>query len=351
MVIARTRGLDAAGRGAPPSRDSTTVLTWVLPHLIAHVTARGYDTTRFGQIPGLRGRDLNDPDTRVADIAAADAWKLGQEITGDDVLGLHMAEAIPAGALDLLEYAFRASPTLQSGLEQLARYGRVVSDRAAARLRIDGDVFEITFGGGTQPQRVEFAIAFLIRIAREAAGVSFVPLEVRFEHSRPESLLEHRAFYRAPVRFDQPLNQLLLARSDVARPLRSADAALSGVVNRRLEKMLAQIPASTDPMASRAGRTLLDAMTRGEPTAAAVAREIGVSERTLHRRLRHEGTSFRKILDTVRADVAASLLQEPSIGTAEIAYLLGYSDPAAFHRAFRRWTGQTPLTFRQSQRR
>ena len=94
---------------------------------------------------GLRGKDLTDPDTRVADAVAAEVWRLAEAITSDDVLGLHLAEAVPAGTLDLLEYAFRASPTLGSGLEQVARYGRVVSDRAASRLRLVGDVVEISW--------------------------------------------------------------------------------------------------------------------------------------------------------------------------------------------------------------
>jgi hypothetical protein len=145
---------------------TTTTVAWLLPHLIAHVAGRGCTTTPMRNLPGLQGRNLHDPDLRVADATAVDAWRLAVEVTGDEVLGLHMAQAVPKGALDLLEYAFRSSTTLESGLEQLARYGRAVSDRAAARLVWEGEALAVTWDGSVQRQRVDFALAFVVRLAR-----------------------------------------------------------------------------------------------------------------------------------------------------------------------------------------
>lgn len=331
-----------------------TVLTWVLRHLLAHVAARGHDATPLRHVAGLRGRDLEDPDARVPDAAASEAWRLAEQISGDDVLGLHMAQALPRGAMDLLEYAFRSSPSLETAFEQVARYGRVVSDRASLSLSLDDRALAVTIAPRPHPasqrQRAEFYLAFLVRLARESTGTSLAPLEVRFAHRAPESLFEHRAFFRAPLRFDEPSNQLLLARSDAALPIQSADAGLLGVARRRLDKMLAQIPAQDLSTAAQVRRVLLENLARGEPTAATVARELGLSARTLQRRLRAEGTWVRGILDAVRGELALALLREPGIGIAEIAYFLGYSEPAAFHRSFRRWTGQTPLAYRRSVR-
>ena len=96
----------------PRSRQTSTVVAWILPNLLAHVAERGYDATPLRRLPGLAGRDLDDPDARVADASAAEAWHLAEQITGDDAIGLHMAQSVPAGALDILEYAFRSSPTV-----------------------------------------------------------------------------------------------------------------------------------------------------------------------------------------------------------------------------------------------
>jgi AraC-like DNA-binding protein len=339
---------EKTGRDRLRQRPTGTSLAWVLPHLVAHVAARGRDATPIRRLPGLRAKNFDDPDTRVADSTAVDAWRLAGQITDDDALGLHMAQAIPAGTFDVLEYAFRSSPTLGSALEQLARYGRVINDRAGARLLFQDDAIAVTTGPPTERQRVEFAFAFLIRLARETTGTSLTPLEVRFVHAPPESLVEHRAFFRAPLHYDALSNQLVLARSDTTRPLVSADHALAGVVRRRLDKMLTQIPLEDEPIAARVRRMLLDSLARGEGSADAIARELGVSKRTLHRRLRAEGASLRGILDEVRGEVATTLLRGTSLGTGEVAFVLGYSEPAAFHRFFRRWTGQTPRDFRRA---
>ena len=119
---------------------------------------------------------------------------------------------------------------------------------------------------------------------------------------------------------------------------------------RRLDKMLTQALAQGDSTSAIVRRLLLENLARGEPSAAQTARELGLSERTLHRRLRDEGTSFRNILDTIRGELATELLSEPRIGIGEIAFVLGYSEPAAFYRFFRRLTGQTPLAYRHGSR-
>jgi hypothetical protein len=161
--------------GTPRSRQTSTVLAWILPHLLAHVAECGYDATPLRRLPGLAGLDLDDPDVRVADASAGEAWHLAEQITGDDAIGLHMAQSIPAGALDILEYAFRSSPTVGSGLDQLARYVRAVSDRAGAALDIVGDALAFTWGKPAQAHRVEFAFALIVRMAREATGTSLAP--------------------------------------------------------------------------------------------------------------------------------------------------------------------------------
>ena len=171
--------------GTPRARQTHTVLAWILPELLAHVAECGYDATPLRRLPGLAGRDLDDPDVRVADASAADAWHLAEQITGDDSIGLHMAQSIPAGALDILEYAFRSSPTVGSGLDQLSRYVRAVIDRAAARFDIVGDALAVTWVKPAEPHRVEFAFAMIVRMAREATGLSLAPREVQFAHRPP----------------------------------------------------------------------------------------------------------------------------------------------------------------------
>jgi AraC-like DNA-binding protein len=323
-------------------------VAWVLPHLIAFVAAQGRDATPMRQLPGVRGRDLGDPDLRVPEGALVEIWRLARQITGDDKVGLRLANVVPAGTFDLLEYAFRSSATLSSGLDQIARFGRVMSDRAAPVISREDDSLAIIWGEVAPPPRVDFAMALVVRLAREATGADIIPLDVSLMHASQGRADDHRAFFQGRVRFEQPANRLTFAASDANRPLRSADSALAGVVRRRLEKMLAQLHEASDSVSDRLRRVLLPTLARGEPTAAMASRELAMSQRTLQRRLQSEDTSFTRVLDGVREELARALLREPGVGIAEIAFLLGYSEPAAFHRSFRRWTEQTPLEYRRA---
>ena len=259
----------------------STIVAWAITHLLAHVASSGKDVSPILCLPGFRGRDLDDPDLRLPDSVARETWRLAGEITGDEALGLHMAQALPPGALDLLEYAFRASPTLELGLKELERYGRLMSDRAAARIAYEGDTLVATLGReGVAPmlrQRAEFSIAIALRLAREATGTQLSPVEVHFAHRGGDDLLEHREFFRAPLRFEQAANRLLISRADAERPLCGADPALRGIVRRRLDRMLAVSPPEGDGTSAAVRRVLMETLDLGQTAAAAVARELGMS--------------------------------------------------------------------------
>ena len=132
-----------------------------------------------------------------------------------------------------------------------------------------------------------------------------------------------------------------------ARPLPEADAALSAIVRRRLDQVLpgAVLPTSAS-LSARVRRMLVEDLGQTTLTADSVAKALAMSRRTLTRRLGEESTSFRAILDDVRAELSRALLQDRSLSIADVAFFLQYSEPAAFHRSFRRWTGETPQHYR-----
>jgi AraC-like DNA-binding protein len=327
-----------------------TVSGWVLPYLMVLVASQGHDPAAMSQLPGLAG--LDDPDVRVPERSAQEAWRMAAAMTRDPALGVHLAESLPRGALDLVEYAFRSSTSLRVGLERLARYGRVLSDRVAARTEDNGaDLLLLVQDTGSSPlhpARAEFALAVALRLARDGTGCEVRPLQVCFAHPAPADSADHARFFRVPVVFGSGANTMILSRADADRPLRGADPALSGIVRRRLEKALAERAVDVKgPMSVRVRRILMDDLGQTALTPAAVARALEVSTRTLSRRLAAEGTSFRHILDQARCELAMALLHDGSLSVGDIAFFLQYSEPAAFHRSFRRWTGQTPRAFRQ----
>jgi len=328
-----------------------SVQGWLLPHLVAWVDSQGFDGAAIRRLPGLS--DLTDPDLRVPEASAEGAWRLATTLTGDVAIGLHVAESLPRGALDLVEYAFRSSASLGAGLERLARYGRVLSDRVAARMESQGDglllLVRDTGSTALHPARAEFALAAALKFARESTGAHVTPLQVNFAHAAPEDASEHHRFFGRPVRFGVGSNSMILSTADAARPLQAADEALAAIVRRRLDKLLAERDQpGSGPLSGRVRRMMVEQLGEKTLTPDTVARALAVSRRTLSRRLAEENSSFRDILDEVRRDFACALLKDHSLSVADVAFFLEYSEPAAFNRSFRRWTGQTPRAFRSS---
>jgi AraC-like DNA-binding protein len=328
-----------------------SVQGWALPHLIAWVEHRGIDASSIRRLFG-RTR-LADPDVRVPEPMAEAAWRLATNLTGDHALGVHLAESLPRGALDLVEYAVRASPSLGVGLERLARYGRVLSDRVAVRTHGNRErmllLVRDTATTPLQPARAEFALAVAVRLARDSTGAVIAPLRVSFAHPAPDDLSEHQRFFRGPIRFAAGATSMMLRTSDAARPMREADAALAEIIQRRLESARGVRERSGDALLStRVRRMLVEHLGQAALSPYAVAAALGLSRRTLTRRLSEEHTSFRQLLDDVRGDFARALLQDHTLSIGDIAFFLQYSEPAAFHRSFRRWTGRTPQAFREA---
>lgn len=324
---------------------------WLLPHLIALVERDSADATSIRRLRGLS--DLADPDVRVPETSVEAAWELAASLTGDDAVGIHLAESLPRGALDLVEYAFRSSASLVSGLERLARYGRVMSDRVSARVEGNGDCMLLLVRDTGQtvlhPGRSEFAIAAALKFAREGTGVDLTPLQVCFAHKGPADRSEHRRYFRTDVRFDAGSTSMLLSAADAVRPLVGADDALSTIVRRRLDKLLHEREARhTGTLTARVRHILVERLGDATLTPQLAADALAISPRTLSRRLADEGTSFRVLLDDVRREFACALLHDQSLSVGDVAFFLQYSEPAAFHRSFRRWTGQTPRAFRHS---
>ena len=322
---------------------------WVLPYLIEWVETQGFNAAPIRKLRGMA--ELTDPDLRVPEASVEEAWRLATTLTNDDAVGVHVAEWLPRGALDLVEFAFRSGASLTSALERLVRYGRVISDRVAARVDVNSEGLLLAFDdvGSTplHPGRAEFALAAALKLARDSTGHAIVPQQVCFAHSAPLDASEHRRFFRGPVRFSAGSTSMILGVSDAARPMLEADEALSSVVRRRLEKALVDRDLQqAGPFSGRVRRLMIEHLGGTTLTPSTMARALTVSERTLSRRLADEGTSFRGILDDVRRESACALLQDRSLSVADVAFFLQYSEPAAFHRAFRRWTGQAPGDFR-----
>lgn len=324
--------------------------------MIVHVAAaRGVDPAAMRAATGFDPARGLDPDARISLAEENLLWEEAARRTGDDAFGLHAAELLRPGAFDVLDYAVRTAPTLRASVERLARYNRLVHEVAEFSIRDREDVMRIEHGfRGTGPsqcrQSAEFTIASLVVIGTQILGEPLRPRAVEFHHgasASPETAAEHRRVFGVAPRFAMPMNALEIDRALSQRPLQ-VDAALSRLVERHAESLLAALPPRTASTADRVRRALSSALNEGDVTLARVAAQLRMSERSLQRRLASEGESFDAIVDALRRELALRYLADPRIAVAEVAYLLGYSEPSPFHRAFKRWTGRTPAEARRA---
>jgi len=292
-------------------------------------------------------------DGTVSNAQELRLWDEAVRLTGDPDFGVHLAEWAASSSLDLfdmLAFAARSSPTLRGHLKLAGRHIRVLHDGIYLSLEEEGDVARLVHGhtperiGPRQP--VEGMLAVILLHGRECVGEELEPRAVCFAHTRPERVSEQERIFRAPVHYGCPRNELVLDRAALDRPQRHADRRLLTLLDRQLGALLSERPERRrfrDVVMS----CIADELPEGEPVVAVIAEKLRMSRRTLQRRLREEGTSFTEVLSDVRSDRALHYLKDRRLSIGEVAFLLGFLDVTAFHRAFKRWTGRTPAEYRR----
>jgi AraC-like DNA-binding protein len=200
------------------------------------------------------------------------------------------------------------------------------------------------------PAIAEFALARILLFIRRNAAADETGWEVWLSHPAPTDLAEHRRVLRLPLRFSAPENALVMPTSSLAAPMRHADVALAKSFAVRAKEMMAARAETADDVTHRVRRLVARQIASGTPSMAAVARQVGASVSTLRRRLSAEGTTFRRVTEDVRREVAEQELARGSSSCGEVASKLGFANVAAFHRAFRRWTGLAPSDYRRRHR-
>ncbi|MBE7452083.1 MAG: AraC family transcriptional regulator [Kofleriaceae bacterium] len=298
-----------------------------------------------------RGR-VDDPDARVAMDLVDRLWEAAADATGDPSFGLRAALGLRPGMFDVVDYAVRTAPTLRVAIERLVRYDRLVRDAGALGLTVVGDRARLAHAQrpAAAPSRhaIECKLASLLVIARQLTGRPLVATAVSFRHPAPTDVALHaRVFGVAPC-FAAGDDALELDAAELDTPCPGADPALWRIVERHAEVLLAARPAPAQ-LTARVRHHLTAVLADGGATLVATAAHLRLSERSLQRRLAGEGATFEALLDELRRELASRYLGDRALAIGEVAYLLGYSEPSAFHRAFKRWTGTTPADARRRQ--
>jgi AraC-like DNA-binding protein len=330
-----------------------TVAVQVLLALLGRAEQAGLSVSellaRFEIAPDL----LRDVDGRVPVAVMRALWLELPERCNDPNFGINLARSAPNTAFGIVAYVAMHAENLERGLTAAVKYVRLLQDVAACSLEPIAETGGLRFvqtavPGNPVPPRhaVEFAFVRSILMARRSTGVDLVPAQVRFAFPRPADTSAHEELFRSPIVFDHHRNELEFDPATLRLPQRSADLWLHKVVEAHAQAALERLGVRK-PFVQQVASALGVAVQQGDGDLRHVARALAMTERTLQRRLAEEGVQFRALVDDVRRGLALRYLADRSMSLTEIALMLGFSEQAAFHRAFVRWTGKTPGHFRR----
>ncbi|MDB4961253.1 MAG: Transcriptional regulator, AraC family [Myxococcales bacterium] len=320
--------------------------------IVSSAAASGVKPEVLERATGFSAASAADPDARISLEVETTLWDEAARQTRDADFGLHTAERLQPGVFDVLDYVIRTAPTARVAMERLARYNRLEHDLAVFSMHDRGPVTRIehAFGDGSHVQSrhaAEFTLAAQIVVGSQITGTRMVPRTVELTHARPASVAEHLRVLGVTPTFSVAINALEWDRAVLERPVPASDPALARTLLRHADALLAARPVPSTSYADRVRRILATNLGEGDASLKRVARDLKMSERSLQRRLTADGVTFDSLLDEMRHQLSLRYLADPQIAISEVAYLLGYSEPSPFHRAFKRWTGVTASEVRQ----
>jgi AraC-like DNA-binding protein len=290
---------------------------------------------------------------RFHELAAV--YEHAARLTGDDAFGLHVGERTTARMYGLPGYLLVNARTLGEALKNMIAFQRLWSQAAAFHVEPEsgGGVRLRYWHAGLVPaegrrQESEQMLSAIVEIVREALAERISPLEVRFEHAAPAQTAEHARIFGCRLRFGAAATEVVLPRALVERQLPKADPALGAFVRRQAEAELAAAPSGEPFLQSLQLLVRAAILGSGDTTLAGLAAAVGTGPRTLQRRLNEQGLTHRGLIERERVEIARRLLADSRQTLGAIAFRLGYSQPSAFHRAFRRSAGMTPGEYRSA---
>jgi len=323
--------------------------------------SRGANCAALVERSDLRLDDLANPEGRISLTTYTALIKAGIELCNEPALSLLFGEAVNLRDISIVGFLGETLSDVESGPAMMNRYARLALDPDDDGNR---DAVELVHEGGelwlksASEVYVEHPLLTESAFARTVCGVRPMlaslpgfanmpfPKAIRFTHKEPDYRAEYDRIFGVPLFFGSNMNALALDEGFMKLSLPGANPHLSQVLTARAEELLKNLE-SSKTIRGQVEKLLTPNLQNGATSVDEIARQLGVSRQTLFRRLKAEGVTFEKVLDELRHRMALKYLEDKKLSINETAYLVGFSDAAAFSHAFKRWTGHSPATMRK----
>lgn len=298
--------------------------------------------------------ELSDPTLRLAVRTQIDVLELAAQELEDDFLGFHLARSFDLREIGLLYYVMASSDRLADALRNAERYSRINNEGVRLRFRSDrATVIALDYlnvDRSSDRHQVEFWLATLVRICRQLTNTRLAPPRLRVRHHRDTVPAEYRSLLAGDIEFDADADEIIFPEQVASLQIVGADTYLNKLLRQYADEALAGKPPHRNSVRSDVERVIPPLLPHGKANTSEVARQLGLSRRTLSRSLLAEGVTFTAILEELRIALARRYLRDRALPISEITWLLGYREVGSFTHAFKRWTGMSPSQFRSSHR-
>ena len=329
---------------------ATVSISWVNT-VLAAAQQQGVAREPLLAQAGIAAHELNAERWPIDHITRL--WCAAARCTQDAGFGLKVGAGVGPASFNVVSFLLQSAPTLREAFVLVQQCQSLISDGGRFQTIAGADSCWVVYHPNQgelafSPHQIEAVLAAMVTFTRWVAGTSLRPLAVQFSQARLGPLSGYRELFRCPVTFEQAFSGVLVANALLDAPLPQADAQVAQVLHEHARERLAALSARTD--LGQALRAWIAGQLQAHlPTRAQAARALGLTERTLARRLQAQGLSFSGVLDEARREAALQALAQTQRSLAEIGQALGYAEPSVFNRAVRRWTGSAPGAWRLAQ--
>jgi AraC-like DNA-binding protein len=350
-AVASLVGSSQAPLDPPTSRHPTSLGSWGLA-IAKALEGRGCDPAVVFERAGLDFSVLDDPEARLPVRNPSRLWPLAVQVTGDPCFGLEVARHTLPTTFHALGFSLAASATLREAFERMVRYYRLLSDAIAVRFEPCGDCYRASVSPGRRvelaPESIDAVLALGVRLCRSLTTREFAPVRVEMRRRAPLDRSPFLRCFRAPVSFAVENDAIFLDKVSCEQRLRGANPMLARANDLIAAQAIERWYGAR--LKDRVRVTLIARLPNGAPPLAEIAKLFGTSPRAMQRTLAVENTTYARVVDDARRELAVGYLGDLRYSMAHITYLLGFSGAASFTRAFRRWTGRSPSDYRRGDR-
>jgi AraC-like DNA-binding protein len=301
---------------------------------------------------GLTAAEIQDPSVRLEVRTQIRLLELAAQAVQDECLGFHLARSFDLREIGLLYYVMASSEQLADSLRNAERYSVINNEGVRLHLRSDGATVialdYVNVDRHSDRHHMEFWLTTVLRLCRQLTDSRIAPRRVRVRHFRDGATAEYKSFFASDVEFGADADEIIFPKTFASLPSVGAATHLNKLLRQYADEALARKPNARDSVRTDVQRVIPQLLPHGKAKTSEVARQLGLSRRTLSRSLFAEGVTFAEILEELRAALAKRYLRDRELPVSEIAWLLGYREISSFTHAFKRWTGMSPIQFRSS---